>query len=109
MRLRTGAILALGLALVASPGYAQKISGGAKVGVDFSKINSTTDGVDDNSDNKAGLVVGGFVDAAVTPQFSVQPEFLYMMAGGKDNSVSPEVNINVDMIQIPVLAKYKFA
>src|SRR4051812_12765296 len=106
MKLRTGAILAVGLALVASPGYAQNVTGGAKVGVNFSKVNQT-DSAD--LDNKTGLTVGGFIDAAVTPQFSVQPEFLYIMGGGTDKSDSPDVKLNIDAIQIPVLAKLKFA
>jgi len=106
MKLRTGAILALGLALVASPGYAQNVTGGVKGGVNFNRITQTDE---DDTDNKTGFVLGGFVDAAVTPAFSVQPEFLYVRAGGTDNSSSPKVDINIDQIEIPVLAKFKFA
>jgi opacity protein-like surface antigen len=107
MKLRTGAILALGLALVASPGYAQSVTGGAKVGVNFSKLASGDS--EGDSDNKTGALFGGFIDAAVTPQFSVQPEFLYVMGGGKDKTTTPEASINIDQVQIPVLAKFKFA
>jgi opacity protein-like surface antigen len=107
MKVRTGALVALGLALVASPGYAQSITGGAKVGVNFAKV--TGAGTEGTPDQKAGLVVGGFVEAAVTPQFSVQPEFLYSMKGAKDSSSSPEIKLNADVVEIPVLAKFKFA
>jgi opacity protein-like surface antigen len=106
MNLRTGAILALGLALVASPGYAQNVTGGIKGGVNFNKLTQTNE---DDTDNKTGFVIGGFVDAAVTPQFSVQPEFLYERGGGTDNTVSPKVDLNIDEVNIPVLAKFKFA
>lgn len=106
MKLRTGAFLALGLALIASPGYAQNVTGGGKIGVNFAKVSTDPD---QNLDGKTGLVIGGFVDAAVTPQFSVQPEFLFTMKGAKDKTESPEVSVDVNLIEIPVLAKFKFA
>ena len=107
MKVRTGAILALGLALVASPGYAQGITFGAKIGANFSKVDQSTG--NDTPDQKTGLAIGGFVEAPVAPQFSIQPEFLYSMRGAKDTSSTPEVSLDVNLIQIPVLAKYKFA
>jgi hypothetical protein len=112
MKVRTGAVLALGLALIASPGYAQNVTGGAKVGVNFSDLKfdgpSDVETTDDTS-MKTGLVVGGFVDAAITPQFSVQPEFLFSMKGAKLKDTDPEIKEAINMIEIPILAKFKFA
>jgi hypothetical protein len=108
MKVRTGALLALGLALVASPGYAQGVTYGAKIGVNFADVSVSGD-TEDATDMKTGLVVGGFADASITPQFSIQPEVLFSMKGAKAKDSDPEVSTNVNLIEIPVLAKYKFA
>jgi opacity protein-like surface antigen len=114
MKVRTGALLAMGLALIASPGYAQGVTAGAKVGVNFANV--SVDAPDDSEfnfedqiENKTGLVVGGFVEAPITPQFSVQPEVLFSMKGFKIKDTDPDIKTEVNVVEIPILAKFKFA
>ena len=107
MELRAAAILAAGLALMASPGYAQNITYGGKVGVNFADVNQTQG--PDSTDKKAGLVVGGFVEKPLSNTISFQPEVLYSQKGAKDHSENPEVSINVSVIQIPTLLKFNVA
>jgi hypothetical protein len=106
MKVRTGAFIALGLALVASPGYAQNVTGGVKGGINFATASNT--GFDDTS-QKTGAVVGGYIEDAINQQFSIQPEFLYTMKGAKGTVAGTDVTSKVNGIEIPVLAKFKFA
>lgn len=76
---------------------AQETKFGLKAGVDFSSSKMKIDlgsGWVSSTDSQAGFYAGGFIDIAVSDEFHVQPELLY-------------VSINdLDQIQIPVLAKF---
>jgi opacity protein-like surface antigen len=107
----------------ATPSHAQgMLSYGLKVGVNFADVSFNEDSTDDEDDafddlqkRKIGFAVGGFVDVPVAPMFSVQPEFLYTQKGTKFEADNDPIfgtftdKLSVDMIQIPVLGKVKFA
>ena len=112
MRLRVGAILVTILAVAAAPTFAQStVTGGVKIGVNFSKLTFSEEGFDDEtSDSKTGLVVGGFVDVPITELFSFQPEILYSQKGGKQEIPGlGDSKVKIDLVQIPVLFKANFA
>jgi hypothetical protein len=107
-RVCVGAILAAILGLAVTPSYAQSVSGGVKVGVNFAKISVDPDDGEDFK-NKTGFLGGAFVDFPVSEGLSIQPEFLYSMKGaklGEDDGSEFEIEVNV--VQIPVLLKVNF-
>ena len=115
MRFRVGAILVAILALGVSPTFAQSVTGGVKIGANFSSISFSDDETDDFLGTRTGLAVGAFVDVPFSDLFSVQPEFLYSQKGAKgdlsdlDPLLDGDAEINLDQIQIPVLFKANFA
>lgn len=96
----------LGFLSLAAPAWGQGIAGGGKVGVNFARISQSSLGFD-ALDMKVGVVAGGFLDVGVTEMFSIQPEALFTMKGARTND-SPRVWLNIDEIEIPVLAKLRF-
>lgn len=112
MRFRVGAIL-VALTLVAAPTFAQSVTGAVKVGVNFSKVSGTEDGVDYKTDWKPGLAIGAGVDVPITDLFSFAPEVLYSMKGGKNGDFTgdggEDVKLKIDVVQIPLLFKANFA
>ena len=113
MRLRVGAILVTILAVAAAPTFAQSnVTGGVKIGVNFSKLTFTEEDVEDDetTDSRTGLVIGGFVDVPITELFSFQPEILYAQKGGKQEIPGlGDSKFKLDQIQIPLLFKASFA
>lgn len=102
-------IAAFGLMSVAAT-QAQEIRLGAKGGVNFSNI-----GGDDISNldfnSRTGFHIGALVEIPVTEKFWVQPEVLYTALGSKSTESrilgnTVESKLNLDYIQIPVMAKY---
>ena len=120
MKFRVGAILAGAAMMVAaaSPTYAQGVTFGAKVGINFADI--SVDEADEDEDefeldfgNKLGFVAGGFVEVPVTPQFSFAPEGLFTQRGSQaeleeDGDDFTFTNI-LTQLQIPVLFKANFS
>ena len=112
MRLRVGAILVTILAVAAAPTFAQSdVTGGIKIGVNFSKLTFSEEGDDDfTTDSRTGLVIGGFVDMPITELFSFQPEILYSQKGGKQEIPGlGDSKVKIGMVQIPLLFKASFA
>jgi hypothetical protein len=116
MKVRVTVLVAAVLLLAARPGFSQDmLTYGLKVGINFADIASPDD--DDEEEfkkKKVGVAVGGFVDVPVAPMFSIQPEFLFTQKGAKFEAEDPQfgnfkATISVDMIQVPVLGKVKFA
>lgn len=110
MKFRVGAILA-GAAIVvaaASPTYAQGVTVGAKVGVNFATV-SSDDADDEFQKNKTGFVAGGFVDVPVAPQFSFAPEVLFSQKGTKFENGEDSISVNVTQVQVPLLFKANFS
>ncbi len=119
MKFRVGAILA-GAALMvaaASPTYAQGVTFGAKIGVNFADVSS--EGDDDPEEvnfemgNKIGFVAGGFVEVPFAPQFSFSPEVLFSQKGSKGEAElfgdEYTASLNVTQVQIPLLFKANFS
>jgi hypothetical protein len=97
------------LAVAATPSFAQ-VTGAVKVGVNFGKFSfdDENDNESGSSDMRPGLIVGASVDVPIAPMFSFQPEFLYTQKGGKNGDLtdgSVDVDVKVDMFQIPLLFK----
>ena len=110
MRVRLLSILVVALALVAGPASAQSVTGTAKVGVNFSKVDITEDDEDFSSGWKPGLAIGVGVDVPITNLFSFAPEVLYTMKGGKGGDFGTDDNkLKVDFVQIPLLFKANFS
>jgi hypothetical protein len=117
MKSRVGAVLAAMamMVAVASPTYAQGITGGVKVGVNFADL--SLDGPDDVElgelgdmlGNRTGLVAGAFVDVPVTPQVSFSPEVLFTQKGAKTEILDNSVAFEVTQFQVPLLFKANFA
>ena len=98
-------IAAFGLMSVAAT-QAQEIRLGAKGGVNFSNIGGDDiTGVDFNS--RTGFHIGALVEIPVSEKFWVQPEVLYNAMGSKATTLNTfDSKLNLDYIQIPVMAKY---
>ena len=118
MKFRVGAILAGAAMMVAaaSPTYAQGVTFGAKVGINFADVSA--DDAEDNEEfldfgNKTGFVAGGFVEVPVAPQFSFAPEVLFSQKGaqaeGEEDGDEFKYSVNLTQIQVPVLFKANFA
>jgi opacity protein-like surface antigen len=111
MKLQVGAILGLAFTLMASPAFAQGgITGGLKVGVNFADISADDEDEEEEGGEgklRIGFVAGGFVDFAVTPAVSVQPEILFTQKGTKFEGDGFEIRNELTQVQIPVLAKFK--
>ena len=124
MKFRVGAILAaLALFVAASPTYAQGITFGAKVGINFADLAFSTDEVggeleefeefDEQMGNKIGFVAGGFVEVPITMAASFAPEVLFTQKGSsaefEEDGESANYSLNFTQVQVPVLFKMKFS
>jgi hypothetical protein len=119
MKSRVGAVLAAVTMLVvaASPTYAQGITGGVKVGVNFADLSLDAPGdadlgelgeLDDLLGNRTGFVAGGFVDVPFTPQVSFAPEVLFTQKGARTEILDNSVAFELTQLQIPLLFKANF-
>lgn len=92
------AIVAIGT----STTYAQDVKFGFKGGVNFANVNDLqAAGQELDTDGRTGFHLGAVLQASLADTFAIQPEILYSAQGFKD--------VNVDYINIPVLAKLKLA
>lgn len=72
---------------------------GVKAGMNISSISNST-----GLKSKVGLNAGVFLNAPIAATFSIQPELLYNMKGGKgDNNTG---SLNLDYISLPVMFQY---
>jgi hypothetical protein len=113
MKLRAGAILTAIFAFVATPVFAQGVTAGVKVGVNFANISTDTDDSEidevDDSGQRIGFAAGGFVDVPLTEQFSFQPEILFTQKGASEEFAGVEFTNTLTQVQVPLLFKAKFA
>jgi len=77
---------------------AQDIKFGFKGGVNFANI---SDFNGENGDGRTGYHIGAVLQLSILETFAIQPELLYSAQGVKD--------VDLDYINIPILAKLKFA
>ena len=85
---------------------AQGVSFGAKAGVNFASL--TGDDVDD-LDGRTSFHIGAVAEISISEKFSVQPELIYSAQGAKESFEGEDFELNVDYLNIPVLAKYYVA
>ncbi|HZI54473.1 MAG TPA: porin family protein [Chitinophagaceae bacterium] len=80
---------------------AQQTHFGLKGGVNFSSVE-----IDDGEDyeGKTGVHLGGLAHIHITRHFALQPELVFSMQGGEDESENMKLKLNY--INIPVLAQY---
>lgn len=76
---------------------------GAKGGVNFSNI------TDSDMDGKTGFHVGVLAEAFLSEKFSIQPEILYSTQGAELKNDNSSLKLNVDYINVPIMAKYYVA
>jgi hypothetical protein len=96
--------------LIATCASAQKSNNasfkyGIKAGVNFAS-NKITSSAITQSGSLTGLTAGVYGTFALSESFGIQPELLYSEMGGKFSSEN--INIKLNYLSIPVLAKYSF-
>ncbi|MDY8135586.1 porin family protein [Aquimarina sp. 2201CG5-10] len=82
---------------------AQDIKFGVKGGVNFASLNG--DDVADNIDGRTGFHLGAVLQLSLLDTFAVQPEVIYSSQGADFG----DLDLNVDYLNVPILAKLKFA
>ncbi len=86
---------------------AQNVHFGLKAGANFSNLNS-----DNFSDSKTKVGFHGGLLAHIhtgNPSWGIQPEIMYSMEGAKYKAGGSDASVNLDFVNIPVLAQYMFA
>ena len=106
-------MLALALLIVSGVAFAQvQFSAGPKAGVDLGIWGGDDFNDDaDDADGKGvgiGLAAGGFLEVAISEQFAVQPEVLFLQWKGKIKGDPDDVVTTANTVTIPVLAKGTF-
>lgn len=83
-----------------------KVTFGAKAGVNFATI-----GGDDTGDtsSRTAFHIGGVAELAISEKFSVQPELLYSAQGAVEDFEGVDVDVKLDYLNIPIMAKYYVA
>jgi hypothetical protein len=82
---------------------AQDATFGAKAGLNLASI--AGDDTDD-LDGRTAFHVGVIAEIAVSDQFSVQPELVYSAQGATATEEGIDVDINIDYINLPIMAKF---
>ncbi|MEW7293000.1 porin family protein [Aquimarina sp. 2304DJ70-9] len=90
------AIAVIGFTLTAN---AQKVKFGFKGGLNLANVDVEVAGVD--TDSRTGYHIGAVLQLGLGDTFILQPELLYSAQGTSD--------FDIDYLNIPVLAKLKFA
>jgi hypothetical protein len=106
MILRTHQMLLVVCLLITSANvYAQfGLAIGPKAGVSI----STLRGADlNNIDSRASWLGGAFINAQITPVFTIQPEIIFTKRGAEFTSNDVRRNIKVNYFEVPVLAKFR--
>lgn len=102
-KFKLGSILVVGLVLflgIQQTTYAQ-VDFGLRGGVNFSNFSD----VDADLDSRTGFLIGAYLDIGIPmAPISVQPEVTYNQKGAELGGST----INVDYLEVPVLAKFSF-
>lgn len=80
---------------------AQNLSFGPTVGVNFADLHGLK-----NTSLKSGLAAGGFFNYSIKTSFGIGAQILYSQMGANINENTDQINLNY--IQVPVLATYYF-
>lgn len=108
MRHRLFLVLAALLLIVPGSVGAQPVTGGVKAGVVFADLTNFEDALEDvmSTSVRTGFTGGGFVTFG--ERFAVQAEVLYTQKGTEAEELGVDVEVDIDQIEIPVLARYTF-
>lgn len=94
----------------ASPAAAQApISMGPIVGLNFADV-SGDDFADEFGDtsSRLGFAIGGFAEFGLSEMVSLRPELVYTQKGTEFEAGGVEARVELDYVQLPVLAKVMF-
>lgn len=94
---------ALALCFILGLGSVASAQGGVIIGLNSAEIEFT--GTDIDPDRRTGLAAGLFLNLPLGGTFSIQPEVLYSQKGTKFEEDAAEVTIEIDYLDIPVLAR----
>lgn len=100
-------VAALALALLLTQSTASAQTAGVLAGVNFATtdVSGDSDVDSDVFDRRTGLVVGLFANIPLSDSFSLQPEVLYSQKGAKVEEDPGTFTLEVDYLDIPVLAR----
>jgi hypothetical protein len=98
------ATLAL-LGAAPAPARAQGLEVGVKGGLNVATITFSGNDAGPSLDPRIGAVVGGFVTLPIAAWIEVQPEVLYAMKGGTLDDRGVESHVDLDYLDVPVLAR----
>jgi opacity protein-like surface antigen len=84
-----------------------QMTGGVRLGANLSNMKFSFEGDSESLDSKIGFQIGGYLDFAISDQFSVSPEILFSQFGGKESEGGETFTLNLNYISIPVMAKVK--
>lgn len=83
-----------------------KVTFGAKAGVNFATVGGDETG---GTSSRTAFHVGGVAEIAISEKFSVQPELLYSAQGAVRDFEGVDVDVKLDYLNIPIMAKYYVA
>jgi Outer membrane protein beta-barrel domain len=89
--------------MTSAPVWAQA---GVLVGANFAKLDVSGEGDAPEADRRIGLVAGVFATMRMGDLVSIQPEVQYSQKGEKFTEDSVDVTIELDYLDIPVLARF---
>jgi hypothetical protein len=105
----TGIVLSLCIAASAQQATHGVTGKGLKLGLDFAKINTDYDELDDFLDNRVGFTGGAFLTYSLNRQFAVQPEILYVSKGAEKDLFIISAHWDINYLEVPVLLKFAIA
>jgi hypothetical protein len=90
-------------AMIASPSFAQNMTAGAKIGVDFADLGGDFEQlIGTSTDLKTGFSFGGFLGFDLSEMFRLQGELQYVQKGAKASEGGTEAKFNINYIEILV-------
>ncbi|MBM1105374.1 PorT family protein [Aurantibacter crassamenti] len=85
---------------------AQDFAFGVKGGLNLASIGGNSYASLGGISSKVGFHIGGVVEIPISEKMAVQPELLYSSQGSKWSYYGSGNNLNLDYVNLPVLAKY---
>ncbi|MGA1227075.1 MAG: porin family protein [Tamlana sp.] len=96
------ALVVFGLASI----NAQEVKFGAKAGLNLASVSG--DDTDD-LDSRTSFHLGVVAEIAISDKFSLQPELLYSAQGAKESFEGIDIDLKLDYINLPIMAKFYVA
>lgn len=106
MRIPRIGLIAAMLGLSASTVPAQMhTTFGLQGGVTLAKFGGADAAAFEFTKNRVGFAAGGFVALGISPYFTIQPEAMYVVKGGKAEQNGSSAKVKLSYFEVPVLAK----